>query len=73
MQIAFVRDSIGIHVKTLGGVTRTIMSFSRNDLDAGPHLQSLRLNRRGMSDGRFVSLAIALAGEGGYHSKLTNR
>ena len=38
---------------------------SRNDLDSGHHLQSLRLNRRGMSDGRFVSDAIALAGEGG--------
>ena len=66
MQIAFVRNSIGIHVKTLGGVTLTIKSISRNDLDAGHNLQSLRINRRGMSDGRFASVAIALAGEGGY-------
>ena len=65
MQIAFVRDSIGIHVETLGGVTRTIWSFSRNDLDAGLHMQSLRLNRRSMLDGRFVSVAITLPLEGG--------
>ena len=42
-----------------------IQTFSRNDMDAGPHLQSLQLNRRDMSDGRFVSVAIALAGDGG--------
>ena len=28
-----------------------------------PQLESLLLNRRGMSDGRFVSVAIAIAGE----------
>ena len=64
MRIAFERGSIEIHVKTIVGATRTTKSFSRNDLDACPHLQSLRLNRIAMSDGRFVSVAIAIAGEG---------
>ena len=38
-------------------------SFSRNDLDACPHLKSLRLNHMAMSDDRFVSDTIAIAGE----------
>ena len=48
----------------IGGVTRTIQSFSRNDLDACPHLQSLRLNCMAMSDGRFVIAVIAIARRG---------
>ena len=39
-------------------------SKTRADLNACPHLESLQLNRMAMSDRRFVSVAIALAGEG---------
>ena len=58
MRIAFERGSIEIHVKP------SWVPHGRLSRSVATSYIAMRFSRIAMSDGRFVSVAIAIAGEG---------